>query len=40
VVFDRQDVEAARPRSRRVIDLDAFVNFFEMDPHYVDETSY
>ena len=40
VVFDRQEVEAARPRSRWVIDLDAFVNFFEIDPHYVDETSY
>jgi non-homologous end joining protein Ku len=40
VVFDRQEVEAARTRSRWVIDLDAFVNFFEVDHHYVDETSY
>ncbi len=30
VVFDRQKVEVARPRSRWVIDLDAFVNFFEI----------
>ncbi len=37
VVFDRQEMEAARPRSSRAIDLDAFVNFFEVGPHYVDK---
>jgi non-homologous end joining protein Ku len=34
--YDSQEVEAAR--SSRAIDPDAFVNFFERDPHYVDKT--
>ncbi len=38
VIFDDQELEAAKPESSDVINLDRFVNFFEADPHYFDKT--
>ena len=38
VVLDKKEIEKAKPQSRNTIALDRFVNFFEIDPHYFDDT--
>jgi len=38
VIFDDEELEAAKPESSDVINLDQFVNFFEADPHYFEKT--
>ena len=38
LVFDKKEVESAKPESSKVIDLDKFVNFFSVDPHYFERT--
>ena len=38
VIFDDKEIEAAKPESSDVINLDQFVNFFHADPHYFEKT--
>jgi len=38
VIFDDDELEAAKPESSDAINLDQFVNFFEADPHYFEKT--
>ena len=37
-VLEKKEIEAAKPESKNTIDLDRFVNFFEIDPHYFEKT--
>jgi Ku protein len=36
--FDKKEIASAKPESSKVIDLDRFVNFFSVDPHYFERT--
>ncbi|NYT02754.1 MAG: Ku protein [Methanosarcinales archaeon] len=38
LALEKKEIEAARPESSKVIDLDRFVNFFQIDPHHFDRT--
>jgi DNA end-binding protein Ku len=38
LVFDKKEIDSAKPESSKVIDLDKFVNFFSVDPHYFERT--
>ena len=38
LVFAQNEIEAVKPESSDVIELDRFVNFFQADPHYFDKT--
>ncbi|MBN1236357.1 MAG: Ku protein [Methanotrichaceae archaeon] len=38
VVLEKKEIDAARPESKNTIALDRFVNFFEIDPHYFENT--
>jgi len=38
VIFDDEELEAAKPESSDDIHLDRFVNFFAADPHYFEKT--
>jgi len=38
VVLEKKEIDDAKPASRNVIELDRFVNFFQVDPHYFDRT--
>jgi DNA end-binding protein Ku len=38
VVLEKKEIDAAKPESRNTIALDRFVNFFEIDPHYFENT--
>jgi DNA end-binding protein Ku len=38
LVFDKKEIDSANPESSKVIDLDKFVNFFSVDPHYFERT--
>jgi DNA end-binding protein Ku len=38
IILEKEEIEKAKPESRRVIDLDRFVNFFAVDPHYFNRT--
>jgi DNA end-binding protein Ku len=38
IVLEKKEIDEAKPESKRVIRLDRFVNFFEIDPHYFDKT--
>jgi len=38
IVLEKKEVDSAKPASRNVIELDRFVNFFQVDPHYFDRT--
>lgn len=38
VILEKEEINAAKPESRDTIDLDKFVNFFQIDPHYFDKT--
>jgi DNA end-binding protein Ku len=38
LVFDKKEIASIKPESTKVIDLDKFVNFFEVDPHYFEST--
>ncbi len=38
LVFDKKEIDYAKPESSKVIDLDKFVNFFSVDPHYFERT--
>jgi DNA end-binding protein Ku len=38
LVFNKKEIDSAKPESSKVIDLDKFVNFFSVDPHYFERT--
>ena len=38
VVLEKKEIESAKPQSKNTIALDRFVNFFEVDPHYFENT--
>ncbi|VVB67982.1 Ku70/Ku80 beta-barrel domain protein [uncultured archaeon] len=38
IVLEKKEIDSARPPSRNVIELDRFVSFFQVDPHYFDIT--
>ncbi|RQW80020.1 MAG: hypothetical protein EHM14_06480 [Methanothrix sp.] len=38
VIFTDEEIEAARPTSGDIIDLKEFVDFFQADPHYFENT--
>jgi DNA end-binding protein Ku len=38
LVFDKKEIDSAKPESSKVIDLDKFVKFFSVDPHYFERT--
>lgn len=38
LVFDKKEIDSAKPVSSKLIELDKFVNFFEADPHYFERT--
>lgn len=38
VILEKNEIDAAKPESRGTIELDKFVNFFQIDPHYFDKT--
>jgi DNA end-binding protein Ku len=38
LVFDKKEIDSAKPVSSKLIELDKFVNFFQADPHYFERT--
>jgi DNA end-binding protein Ku len=38
ILFEKSELKEARPESSDQIELDRFVNFFQVDPHYFDRT--
>jgi len=38
IVLDKKEIEALKPESSDIIELDRFVDFFQADPHYFDRT--
>jgi DNA end-binding protein Ku len=38
VILEKREIDAAKPESKDTIDLDRFVNFFQIDPHYFEKT--
>jgi DNA end-binding protein Ku len=38
LVFDKKEIDSANPASSKLIDLDRFIDFFQMDPHYFERT--
>lgn len=37
-ILEKKEIDAAKPQSKHTIDLDRFVNFFQVDPHYFEKT--
>jgi DNA end-binding protein Ku len=37
-ILDKKEIEALKPESSDMIELDRFVDFFQADPHYFDKT--
>jgi DNA end-binding protein Ku len=38
LVLNKKEIDSAKPKSSKVIELDRFVNFFQADPHHFDRT--
>lgn len=38
LIFDKKEIDSAKPVSSKLIELDKFVNFFQADPHYFERT--
>ena len=38
VVLEKKEIDKAKPESRSTIALDRFISFFEVDPHYFENT--
>ena len=38
LVFDKKEIDSAKPASSKVIELDKFIEFFQVDPHYYERT--
>ncbi len=38
LVLNKKEIDSAKPKSSKVIELDRFVNFFQADPHYFERT--
>jgi DNA end-binding protein Ku len=38
LVLDKKEIDSAKPISSKLIELDKFIEFFQVDPHYFDRT--
>ncbi len=38
LVFDKREIASAKPVSSKLIELDMFIEFFQVDPHYFERT--
>lgn len=38
LVFDKKEINSAKPVSSKLIELDKFIEFFQVDPHYFERT--
>jgi DNA end-binding protein Ku len=38
LVLNKKEIDSAKPKSSKVIELDRFVNFFQADPHHFERT--
>jgi DNA end-binding protein Ku len=38
LVFDKREIASAKPVSSKLIELDKFIEFFQVDPHYFERT--
>jgi DNA end-binding protein Ku len=38
LVFDKKEIDAAKPVSSKLIELDKFIEFFQVDPHYFERS--
>jgi DNA end-binding protein Ku len=38
LVFDKKEIDSAKPVSSKLIELDKFIEFFQVDPHYFEKT--
>jgi DNA end-binding protein Ku len=38
LVFDKKEIDSAKPVSSKLIELDKFIEFFQVDPHYFERT--
>ena len=38
LVLNKKEIDSAKPKSSKVIELDRFINFFQADPHYFERT--
>jgi len=38
LVFDKKEIASAKPVSSKLIELDKFIEFFQVDPHYFEIT--
>jgi DNA end-binding protein Ku len=38
LVFDKKEIASAKPVSSKLIELDKFIEFFQVDPHYFERT--
>jgi hypothetical protein len=38
LVLDKNEIDSAKPVSNKLTELDKFVNFFQVDPHYFERT--
>jgi DNA end-binding protein Ku len=38
LVFDKKEIASAKPVSSKLIELDKFIEFFQVDPHYFEKT--
>ena len=38
LVFDKKEIGSAKPISSKLIELDKFIEFFQVDPHYFERT--
>jgi len=38
LVFDKKEIDSAKPVSSKLIELDKFIEFFQVDPHYFERS--
>jgi DNA end-binding protein Ku len=38
LVLNKKEIDSAKPKSSKVIELDRFINFFQADPHHFERT--
>ena len=38
LVFDKKEIDSAKPVSSKLIELDKFIEFLQVDPHYFERT--
>jgi DNA end-binding protein Ku len=38
LVFDKKEIDSAKPVSAKMIEFDKFIEFFKVEPHYFERT--